>query len=68
MKSLVELRREARDVCFAMADDPAETAQEYLTQMQPVVLALFAAHLLTIIVDLAILDDYTVGDFSGTSR
>ncbi len=68
MKTLIELRNEARDVCFAIADDPAKTAQEYLTQMQPVVLALFAAHLLTIIVDLAVLDDYTVGDFSGTTR
>lgn len=68
MADLKALRQECREICYALAEDEAETAQEYLMGMRPEVLALFTAHCLTIILQVAMLNDYEIGDFSGTSR
>ena len=65
MSNLKRLRDDARDICYAIAEDDAESAEEYLTSLQPMVLALFTAQCLVIIAELAFLNDYEVGDFSG---
>lgn len=67
MADLRQLREECRAICFALAEDEAETAQEYLMGMRPEVLALFTVHCMTIILQVAMLSDYDVGDFRGTS-
>lgn len=65
MSNLKRLRDNARDICYAIAEDDAESAEEYLMSLQPVVLALFTAQCLVIIAEVAFLNDYEVGDFSG---
>ena len=68
MTKLSQLRDDARDICYAIAEDDAETASEYLMSLRPEVLALFTAQCLVIIADLAFLNDYDVGVFDGPPR
>jgi len=67
MSNLKDLRSRSQAILFAITEDPAPTAQEYLTSLRPEILALLTAECLTIIAEVALLNDYDVGDFSGTS-